>query len=435
MTKKNKNELIENLFYFLDNSPTAWHAVDCCQEKLLKLGFYELKEKDSWKLKPSQNYFVTRNGSSICAFSLPSLKPKSFRIAASHTDSPSLKLKPNAAYKKENMVMLSLEVYGSPILTSWLNRDLQIAGRILFTDNNNEICEKIVLLKDFFVAIPTLAIHLDRSINDKSINEEGIKVNKQSQLSAIAAIENTDSQENFIEKILKKTTPFKHLLSHELFLVPKEKAAFIGENNSLIASYRVDSLASVHACLEAFSQKRKLKKHEINMINFSDNEEVGSETSQGASSTFMSETLERIIISLGYDRETYFQILSQSFLASVDLGHAFHPHYENKHEPQHIALLNKGVLIKTNAQQRYASNAKSLAEIINLCHKEKIPFQHYVSRGDIPCGTTIGPIHATKTGISTVDIGIPQLSMHASREIMGTEDHSSLFRLLSAFFN
>lgn len=419
---------IEQLLQFLDSSPTAWHAVENCAKKLKEHGFSELKEGDAWHIKPGGHHFVVRNGSSICAFINSKKAPANLQVIAAHTDSPGFKVKPNADFIKENMLMLGLEIYGAPLLTSWLNRDLGIAGRILYSDKKGKIHEELVRLDDHPVTIPQLAIHLDRNVN-----ENGLILNKQDHLAALASVGiDKKSKTSFLESLLKKTVSFHELLSFDLLLFPLEPARLFGEKKQLIASYRIDNLASVHSCMQGILEA-KPSEHSIKMAAFWDHEEIGSHTAQGAGSPFLPHIVERITLAQNLMREDYFRLLSGSLCVSVDLSHALHPNYKDKHEPQHTILLNKGIVIKSNAQHRYATDARSAASIIELCHQYKIPFQKYVVRGDIPSGSTIGPIHANLTGMPTVDIGCPQLSMHSCREIMGTEDHLHMCHLLARF--
>lgn len=428
---KKQSSGISGLLNFLDNSPTAWHAVENCARLLLKSGFKELKEQEVWDIKPVGRYFVIRNGSSLTAFIAPVQQPSIAHIIASHTDSPSLKLKPNCEFYNNNMLMLSCEVYGSPLLSSWLNRDLGIAGRVVYLDKKNSLCERLVRLEDSPVVIPQLAIHLDRTVN-----ETGLVLNKQEHLAAIASVE-TDQKfkDSFLKRHLKKQFSFEELLSFDLFLYPLEKARLIGDGNSLISSYRIDSLESVYAALEALLQTKKSSSNLLKMIVLWDNEEIGSNTAQGAGSPFLPHIMERIAISLKMSREDYFRLNSSSLCISVDLAHALHPNYPEKHEPLHRPLLNHGIVIKSNAQHRYASDARSFAAIAALCLKHHIPYQKYVVRSDMPCGTTVGPINANLTGIPNVDIGCSQLSMHSCREIMGALDHLSMTQLLTEFLN
>ncbi len=422
---------IESFLSFLAGSPTACHAVENCSSALLKENFVCLKEEDLWKIEPGGRYFVVRNRSSLCAFIAPKKKPIQLNIAASHTDSPALKLKPNAEFYKENMLCLGLEMYGSPLLSSWLNRDLKIAGRVIYKDKAGLVKDTLVDLDKYPALIPQLAIHLDRGVN-----ENGTMLNKQQQLVALASISaKTKDHPAYIESILKEHLPIDEIFSTDLYLVPMEQPRLFGDNQQMIASYRIDSLASVHAILTAFIHDIRPSDHAMKMMVLWDNEEVGSQTAQGAGSPFAMQVLERLMLSLSFSREDYLRLLARSLCVSVDLSHAMPPNYSDKHEPHHLVLLNKGIVIKTNAQHRYASDAHSIAVIVRLCKEGKIPFQYYVSRGDIPCGSTIGPIHAALSGMATVDIGSPQLSMHSCREIAGTIDHLSMCSLLSLYFS
>lgn len=436
MAKIRAQNEIKELIDFLDNSPTAWHAVANIAAALQQHGFSEVKEADKWHLEPGKAYYVVRNGSSLCAFIVPKHAPQTARVVASHTDSPALKLKPNAEYHKENMLMLGVELYGSPMLSSWLNRDLGIAGRALLLDGKGSCKEELVCLDDLPVVIPQLAIHLDRNVN-----EGGPALNKQEHMAALAAIEPAKTSKGakqgatYIQRRLKTLWPKHELLSFDLFLYPLEKARLLGEQRDLLAAYRIDNLASAHAALQGIVNTRQAAPSLLKMAVFWDNEEIGSTTAQGAGSPFLAHVIERICLASKLAREDYFRLLDSSLCASVDQAHAFHPGYPEKHEPNHLALLNRGIVLKTSAQQRYASDARTSGVIAALCKQHDIPYQKYVSRGDIPCGTTVGPIHAGATGMPTVDIGCAQLSMHGARELMGTTDHQDMCRLLKAFLN
>ncbi|MBA3958032.1 MAG: M18 family aminopeptidase [Parachlamydiaceae bacterium] len=423
MSKKQTDALLQ----FLNRSPTAWHAIREVVSQLEAHGFVELKEGELWSLKAKGKYFVVRNGSSLCAFIVPSKTPLGARVVASHTDSPGFKLKPNAEFRKENMVMLGLEVYGGPLITSWLNRDLGIAGRISYLDKKSTIQEAILTLDKNPVTIPQLAIHLDRKVND-----EGLLLNKQEQLAALACLTDEKDPVGYLEKLLQAQVSYKKLLSHDLFVYPLEPAAYVGEGQQLMAAYRIDSLNSVHAIVAAF-EGTSADHEEIKVIALLDNEEIGSETAQGAGSPFLTHTLERICLALKMGREEYLRFLSQSLCVSVDLAHALHPNYGDRHEPRHMVLMQKGIAVKYNAQKKYASDARSAAAIVALCHANKIPVQHFASKGDILSGSTIGPIHAAVTGMATVDIGYGQLSMHSCRELAACQDYLDMTKLLVAY--
>lgn len=420
------NSLVDDLLNFLHKSPTSWHCIDFIKNSLLLEGFIELSESEEWTLEKGKGYFVIRDGSSLCAFVTPSDTITKAHLIASHTDSPGFKLKPNPEYRRDNMTLLATEVYGSPLLTSWFNRDLGIAGRVFFATKENSIGQALVQFEERPVTIPQLAIHLDREANEK-----GPSFNKQDHFSALAALD-FNPEESFLRTLLSDQiqTPFEYILSHDLFLYPLEKARLL--SSDMLSGYRLDSLSSVHSCLSALKTSSP-HKHHLNVAVFWNHEEIGSSTAQGAASPFLLNTLERILLSFDFSREQFLRLVPDSLCLSVDLAHAINPNYAEKHDSRHMPFLNKGPVIKYNAQQRYASDARSSAYIIYLCEKFVIPYQFFSSRNDIPCGSTIGPIQASQTGIPTVDIGSPLLSMHSSRELMSIQDHLEMSRLLAAF--
>ena len=424
-------ENIGNLLSFLDSSPTAWHAVENLQGLLEEGRFEHIREEELWKLRPGGKYYLVRNGSTLCAFIVPSNVPKSLRLVGSHTDSPAFKLKPQAEFLKENMLMLGVEIYGGPLLTSWLNRDLGIAGRVVLKDKKGDLQTKTVTLDKHPVVIPQLAIHLDRTVNDT-----GLMLHKQDHLAALAALnivaDKKAGKTHYLETILKEQYSFSEWLSGELFLYPIEGARLVGYKQQMISSYRLDNLASVWASAQALL-KTKASKDRLHMAFFWDNEEVGSGTAQGAHSPFLTHTVERICLSLKLSREEYLRLLSQALCLSVDLAHALHPNYNDKHEPRHPTLMGKGIVLKTNAQQRYSSDANTTGLIARICKEKKIPFQYFVPRNDIPSGSTIGPIAAQESGIVTLDIGCVELSMHSARELAAVDDLVDLQRVLGAF--
>lgn len=427
---RNLDPVVSDLIDFLKRSPTAWHAVEALHQRFSKEGFKVLREEEEWNLKPGGKYVVERNGSSLCAFSLPVKKPEGMDIAASHTDSPGFKLKPNPEFRKENMVMVGVEVYGAPLLSSWLNRDLGVAGRIVYLDKKGEVKESLVNCSDMPVVIPQLAIHLDRQVN-----EAGLILNKQEHLSALAGCASSEDK-TYLEILLGAKISTGTLLGSDLFLYPLEPPALLGMQKEMLASYRIDSLASVHAIMQGMLHGGSpLHKNRIKMAIFWDNEEIGSETAHGAGSPFLLQVVERLTLALGLSREEFLRLMHKSQCVSVDLAHALHPNHAERHDPRHQIKLGGGIVVKFNAQQRYATDARSCAKIAHLCLQADLPFQKFACRNDIPCGSTIGPIQAALSGISTVDIGIPQLSMHSSREIIAWQDHLDMCRLLAAYFH
>lgn len=426
MSKSKNSKSLMSLLDFVQQSPTAWHAVDAIKQLILKQGFHELNEADLWQLAYGQRYFTVRNGSTLCAFVMPAKRIKTCCLVAAHTDSPSFKLKPNFEYSKGNMTMLGVELYGSPLLSSWLNRDLGIAGRITYLDKRGLLQESLVRIEDAPMVIPQLAIHLDRTANDT-----GLVLNKQEHLSALAAV-NYQAAGSYLEQLLLDRCPSaKQLLVHDLFLYPLEGPRFVGPNQQLLSGYRLDNLCSVFAGLEALlSLPENPSSDNLAMAVFWDNEEIGSVSAQGAASPFLPHLLERISLSMGGTREDYLCLLCNALCISVDVAHAWHPNYPDKHDARHQPQLNGGIVLKFNAQQRYASDSRSASRVAAACHKLKLPLQNFASRNDIPSGSTIGPITAALTGMPTVDIGIPQLSMHSSRELIGCQDQQQMTQLL-----
>ncbi len=407
---------IQRLIHFLNDSPTAWHAVDYTAKTLEKNGFVGIRESEDWsKLKCGGKYFTLRNGSSLVAFILPKKPIKRTLLLGSHTDSPSLKLKPKPLFSKDNLVMLGLEIYGGPLLTSWFNRDLGIAGRVVVEGSKGKLETHLVNVREHPVVIPQLAIHLDREVNEK-----GFAVNKQEGLNALVGILDTPIT---LERLLNvKGT----IISHDLFLYPLEEARLTGINKEFLTSYRIDNLTSVWASVEALL-KGSPQEDTLQMIALWDHEEIGSQSHYGAGAPFVKSILER----LTKDSESYHQMIARSTTISIDLAHATHPNYSDKHEPRHPIRLGGGVVLKYSSGYRYATDAETAAPLIQAAKKGSVSLQEFVTHGNIPAGSTIGPIHAGVTGMPTLDIGIPQLSMHSIRELIAIKDYQQLVTLLT----
>lgn len=414
--------LLDDFRLLLENAPTSWHAALELSNRLASKEFIPLEENEKWELQRGKKYFVQRGGS-LCAFSVPTHKTTGSIILAAHTDSPALKLKPRPETKSENMTLFGVEVYGAPLLASWVNRDLGLAGRVIVSDEQGNLEEKLVFIDEAPLVIPQLAIHFDRDVNEK-----GLVLNKQDHLSPIACLNEMDG--SYFESLIKRYVSFHNLVSFDLFLVPLEESRFLGQQGEMLASYRIDNLASCHAACVALAVAAQTK-HTLQMGFFWDHEEIGSRSSEGASSPFFNDVLKRIALNLKLDEEELFVIKDQSLCVSIDMAHAFNPNYANKYDANHHPLLGKGIAIKCNADQKYASNAKTSAIIIEACHKLGLSYQNFVTRSDIPCGSTVGPLFATASGIQAVDIGSPQLSMHSSREIMACSDHIDMCQLLT----
>ncbi len=415
------SHILEDLKHFLDHSPTSWHAVQEIGVRLAMLDFEPLNEKEKWELKAGGKYFVQRGGA-LCAFKLPSNKPTRARILGSHTDSPALKLKPNPTVQEENMLLLETEIYGAPLLSSWMNRDLALAGRVVIRTGDNQIEEKLVFFDDSPLFLPQLAIHFDRDVNEK-----GLVLDKQDHLRPIVTLD--AEKKGFLEKLIHSQLAFEALLAFDLFLVPVEKARFLGLHGEMIASYRLDNLLSAHASVTALASSTSHP--DIQFSIFWDHEEIGSRTQEGAASPFLLDTLERIYSFFGLSSEEKLCFKSESLCISLDVAHAYNPNFSKKYDPQHRPLLGKGVVIKYNADRKYASDSLTVAPIIQACQELGLPYQNYTSHSNSGCGSTIGPIVAYSAGIPTVDIGSPVFSMHSIREVAGCQDHLMLCQLLT----
>lgn len=413
------SHILEDLKKFLETSPTSWHAVQEIGNRLAGIDFIPLEETEKWDLEAGKKYFVQRGGS-LCAFALPKSRPKKATIIASHTDSPALKLKPRPEAVQENMILLETEIYGSPLLSSWLNRDLAIAGRIVVQNGRGEVEEKLVFLDEAPLFIPQLAVHLDRDVNDK-----GLVLNKQDHLRPILSLNTKTS----LEDLLRRQHSFDSLLAFDLFLVPLQHARFVGADGEMLAGYRLDNLISAHACTAAIASAKCDKT--LQLALFWDNEEIGSRTAEGAASPLLTDTLKRIALGLGMSDEDEIRLRANSMCISVDVAHAYNPNYPKKYDPKHLPLIGKGVILKYNADKKYASDAKTAAPVVQASKKLGLSLQSFVCRSDIPCGSTVGPIVAQGLGIPTVDIGPPIFSMHSSREVMACQDHLDLCELLT----
>lgn len=399
--------LVNRFIQFLDDAPTSYHAVQATVVRLEKEGFTELFETTPWKIKKGHGYFVRRSGS-IFAFKVPTQPIERAITYAAHTDSPALKLKPQGEFLSDGQQLLHFEVYGAPILATWIGRELYLAGRIFCEDAKGKIVQDLVSFKESPIFIPNLAVHLDRQVN-----ETGLIVNKQDHLVALAA----ESETSYLKKLFGK----RKVVHAELFAVPLHTPSFCGLSNEWLTSYRLDNLASVVSSLEAFLQVQS--KDTLSMISFFNHEEIGSETYEGAQSGFFNDCFQRICFALKMDLEQQMCLKARSCTLSSDVAHACHPNHQDKHDVRHRVQLGKGIVIKTNAQERYASPFDLTASIIQAWKKHKIQYQFFSARNDIPSGMTIGSIHAAKSDVKTIDIGIPLLGMHAAREMIAVKDY------------
>lgn len=429
-----ERELALELMDFIYNSPSAFHAVDTIKNELSKEHYIELHEGEKWNLEHNKNYYVTRNGSALIAFKTGSKSPQEagFKLIGAHTDSPSFRIKPNPEMVSEgSYVKLNTEVYGGPILSTWMDRPLGIAGRVTLKGENILFPEsRLINIAKPIVIIPNLAIHMNREVN------KGVELNKQiDTLPLITLINESLEENNYLIKLLAEElkVEVKEIIDFDLFLYEYEKGCFVGLNEEFISSSRLDDLSMVHAGIKALLTSKSVEATNV-MVCF-DNEEIGSSTKQGADSQLLSNILERIVLSFEGNREDYFRALSKSFMISADLAHAVHPNRGEKHDPKNRPLINKGPVIKISANHKYTSDSDSSSVYELICKKAGVPVQKFVNRSDMLGGSTIGPISSTHLDIRSVDMGSPIFAMHSIRELAGVKDHYYVLKSFEEFYN
>ncbi len=411
------NKVIE----LLNKSYSPFHVVDNIKDELNQKGYIELKENESFILEEGKNYYLTRNGTALIAFNVPkNSKESSFRISASHTDSPTFKIKPNPVLNYKNVVSLNVEPYGGMIDSPWFDRPLSFAGRVFYFDRDGEMRSSLLNIDEDLLCIPNVCIHFNRNIND------GYKYNAAKDMIPLLGIE---KDFNFNEYLLKSIPQAKEILSFDLFLYNRDQAKLIGLNKEFLSSPKLDDLSSTYSVLLGFLDASPKY---FNVYCAFDNEEVGSLTKQGAYGTFLSDTLERISLSLGLD---YRKMIAKSLLVSVDNAHANHPNHPELTDQTTSVLLNEGIVIKYNADQRYTSDALSVANFKNITQKANISFQDYTNRSDLRGGSTLGNLSNNQISINSLDIGIPQLAMHSCNELCGIKDVEDMSILMKEFFS
>ncbi len=406
------------LLDFLDASPSAYHAVAQMGAQLRAAGFEELDERESWQLQEGKCYYTLRGGALI-AFTYPSSRDKGYLLLGSHTDSPHLKIKPNPTLHKEAITQLSVEPYGGVLINPWFDRDLCIAGKVQFTDEAGALQSCLIDLKEPVATIASLAIHLDQNAN----KERSVNLQKE-----ILPLLTCNPQFDLYETLLTHIDPAlrpKKILSHDLSLYDTQKARIIGFEREFIASARLDNLLSCFVNLQSLLH---VSPELPVMMAALDHEEVGSESSSGAAGSFMEQVLSRIYP----QNEAHIRASRHSLLLSCDNAHAVHPNFADKHESEHKPRMNGGVVIKHNANQRYATGTLGASLFKLAADRADEPFQLFVNRSDMGCGSTIGPICATRLGIETLDVGLPTLGMHSIRELAGVRDAFGLFRIILA---
>lgn len=422
-----EKNISQQLLEFIENSPTCFHAVQAMTDILSAEGFTELKENQKWHIENGGRYFVTRNGSSLIAFTVPVQEMKGMHIIASHSDSPSFKIKENPELESEgHYIRLNVEGYGGMIRAPWFDRPLSVAGRVIVKDKAQGGFRSILVdIGRDLVMIPNLAIHMDRQINDSC------KYNIQKDMLPIYG--DLSAKGTFMKLIADTAgVPEEEILGHDLFLYNRQKGTVWGASGEFLSCSRLDDLQCAFASLKGFLAGKRQEYLAVHCVL--DNEEVGSGTKQGAASTFLYDTLTRIHTSLGLSQEDYLIHLADSFMISADNAHAVHPAHTDKADPANRPYINGGIVIKFSASQKYCTDGVSAAIFRDLCQRAGVPVQTFVNHSDMAGGSTLGNISNTQVALNTVDIGLPQLAMHSPYETAGVKDTGYLIRAAEEFF-
>lgn len=416
-------DLNHDLLHFIGQSPSIFHAVHHIKTALIYAGFTEIREEDPWHVKQGGKYVVTRNGSALMAFTIPEDDGKAFHVTVAHGDSPTFKIKENPELKDKNYIRLNVEGYGGMMMSSWLDRPLSVAGR-LFVKEKDYIIPKLVALDGTFLLIPSVAIHMDRTVN------QGKSWSIQTDLLPLYGTAHCETP--FMSLVANAAgVDEKQIIAHDLFLYNRTPGILWGAEKEFISSPKLDDLHSAFASFRGFTMGKKEKN--ISLYALFDNEEVGSGTAQGAGSTFLTNTIHRIAFALGKNYDETEAMIAKSFMISADNGHAIHPNHSEYADPINAPILNGGVVIKFNAQQRYATNGYTAAIFRDICEKANVPVQNFTNHSDNPGGSTLGNISTTKIAIPTVDIGLAQLAMHSAYETAGSYDTEYLTKAIAAF--
>jgi aspartyl aminopeptidase len=429
----NAHQHVEHLLDFIDASPSPWHAVDSIKHWLSRFQFQPLLETEKWSLTAGGRYFVIRGDSSIIAF-VVGQKPigdSAYKIIGTHTDSPGLRIKPNAAHSMEGWLRLGVEVYGGPILATFSDRDLSLAGRISYTLDDGALGSRLLHFPSPLLRLPNLAIHMNRNVN-----EEGLTFQKQTELPLLLAASVAEQlPKDYFYQLLERASgiPKEHILSVEFNVFDTQKGAFWGAEQEFYANSQLDNLASCHASLSALLNDSVLTPDSTLVVACFDHEEIGSCSSKGAEGSFLPDILERIALATQVGREAYQRALAASFLVSADMAHAYQPNFPTAYDAEHKIMLNQGPAIKVSANQRYASDNSSIALFARCCETAQVPYQLYAHRTDLACGSTIGPMTSAKLGMRSVDVGCPLWAMHSLRESAGVLDHGYMIKALRTF--
>ena len=420
-------EISKELMDFIKDSPTAFHVVKNFSTMLEKAGFIKLNERNKWKIEQGGKYYVTRNDSSIIAFQVPdNMDFYNFQIAAAHSDSPAFKIKENPEMVEDNnYVTLNVEKYGGMLMAPWFDRPLSVAGRVIVRENSGLKPVLVNVDRDLCV-IPNLAIHMNRDVNN------GIKYNPQKDM--IPLFGEIASKDKFDQIIANETgVAIEDIISTDLFLYNRECGTIWGADNEFMSAPRLDDVMCAFSCIKALTDNKGNNKS-VNVCAIFDNEEVGSTTKQGADSSFLYDVLSRISMCMGKDSEDFIRVCASSFMLSADNAHAVHPNYKEKADPTNRPYMNKGIVIKYNANQKYTTDAISASIFKEICKKVGVEVQSYVNRSDILGGSTLGNISNSHVSLNTVDIGLAQLAMHSPYETAGVKDTEYMIKAVKKFY-
>ena len=417
---------LEGFLTFVEQSPTAFHSTANFTDMLREKGYRELKETDPWLVDAGGRYFVTRNDSAVIAFAVPESGFNPFRITAAHGDSPAFKLKPEFEDRTgEGYVRLNVEKYGGMIMSSWMDRPLSVAGRLVVREGEG-IASRLVNLDRDAVLIPNMPIHFNREIND------GYAFDPQKDMLPLYAF---GEEAGPLMKELAEAAGVQpeDVIAHDLFLYSRQSGSIWGAGDAFFSCQRIDDLECAYAAMAAFTESGG--RETINVCAVFDNEEVGSTTRQGADSSFLYDTLTRLGFALGASDGEIRAAVAGSIMVSADNAHAVHPNHPEKYDKQNRTYMNRGVVIKHNANQKYTTDAVSSARFQRICEKAGVPVQHFANRSDIRGGSTLGNISNSHVSMETVDIGLAQLAMHSACETAGVKDLDYLITALKAFWN
>jgi aspartyl aminopeptidase len=424
---------VQHLFDFIDASPSPWHVIKSVEAQLASFNFKKLDETLSWSLESGGRYYVVRDESSVIIFVLGQkpLVETGFKMIGAHTDSPGLRIKPNAATGVDGLLRLGVEIYGGPILATFTDRDLSLAGRVNYKDTNNNIVSALINFDRPLLRLPNLAIHMNRMVN-----EEGLKLHKQYELPLIlSALAQECLPQAYFSELLQEQSACEaeRILSWDLAVYDTQKGVFWGAENEFYANSQLDNLASCHAALQGLLDDTVLENEATLVCAFFDHEEIGSESNKGADGSFLGDVLKRISLVTENNKEDFTRALAKSFMVSADMAHAYQPNFPLAYDPDHKVFVNKGPVIKVNANQRYSTESVSQAMFVDWCEQAGVPYQKYSHRSDLACGSTIGPITSARLGIRSVDVGNPVWAMHSIRESAGVLDHGYMIKVMKKF--